>query len=243
MNRYLGTVNWKEADRMMKEARAVILPLGSTEQHGYHMCLETDNIVALHVAMELAERTDCVVMPVLNYGQAWSACDFPGTFNVKEKHYIEIIKDLVKSIEEKGARNIILFSGHWGNVAPIKIACRELLDEDGYNNVYHMSYTNLKKTSEGIMETPLWHGSGFHAGEIETSIMLKISPESVNMDNAVIDYPETPKGYEIRPVHWSEFATTGIFGDATKATAEKGEKYLERWLNELVELITNNIDY
>ena len=242
MGVYLGDVNWQQADEMVRNAKAVILPLGSTEQHGYHMCLETDNIVARYVSEKIAERTNCVVMPVLNYGQVWSAADFPGTFNLNERHYIEIVKDLVKAIERKGAKNVILFSGHWGNTAPIKIAARELLDEYGFENVYHMSYTNLKKTSEGIMETELWNGSGFHAAEIETSIMLEICPEKVDMSKAVVDYPTTPKGYSIKPVHWIKFANSGIFGDATKATKEKGQKYLERWLNELEQLIKNEID-
>ena len=243
MGVYLGEVNWQEADKMVRNARAVILPLGSTEQHGYHMCLDTDNIVAKWVANYLAEKTNCVTLPVLNYGQVWSAKDFPGTINLNERHYIEIIKDIVKAIESKGAKNIVLFSGHWGNTAPVKIATRELLDEYGYENIYHMSYTNLKKNSEGIMETELWNGSGFHAAEIETSIMLAICPEKVDMTKAVIDYPDVPKGYQIKPVHWIKFAKTGIFGDATKATAEKGRKYLDRWLKELVDLIEENIDY
>ena len=240
-NYYLGNMSWPEADKAIKEARAVILPLGSTEQHGYHMCLDTDNIVASHVATELATITNCVVMPTLNYGQVWSAKDFPATFSLNERHYIETVKDLVKSVLEKGAKNIILFSGHWGNVSPVKIAARELLDDDGYENVYHLSYTNLKKLGEGIMETELWNSSGFHAGEIETSIMLKIAPERVDMSKAVIDYPEVPSEYQIKPIHWKKFAKTGIFGDATKATAQKGQKFLERWIGELAELILANI--
>lgn len=241
-NVYLGNVNWQTAEKMIKEARAVIIPLGSTEQHGHHMTLDTDNIVASYVSRRLAEKTGCVVVPTVQYGQVWSAKYFPSTFSIEERHYIDYVKDIVRALERNGARNIILFSGHWGNVAPIKILARELLDDEGYDNVYHMSYTNLAKNSEGIMESPLWNGSGFHAGEIETSILLAIAPETVDMSQAVCDYPEVPKGYSIRPVHWDKFITTGIFGDASKAAKEKGEKYLERWMNELTRLVTDNID-
>ena len=95
----LKEMTWKEADVRMKEARAVILPLGSTEQHGYHMTIDTDNIVAGHVAGLLAKATDCVVLPVLNYGQVWSAKDFPATISLSERTYISVIKDIVVSLE------------------------------------------------------------------------------------------------------------------------------------------------
>lgn len=237
----LKQMTWKEAGVRMEAARAVILPLGSTEQHGYHMTIDTDNIVAEQVSEMLAKATDCVVLPVLNYGQVWSARDFPATISLNERTYISVIKDIVVSLEKKKCKNIILFSGHWGNVAPCKLAVRELLDEYGFRNVYYLSYMDLKKNGEGIMETELWNGSGFHAAEIETSILLHIKPESVNMEQAVCEYPEIPPDVDIRPIPWIEFAESGIFGDASKATAEKGEKFLDNWMKQMCKLVTDNI--
>ena len=237
----LKDMTWQEADEAMKKARAVILPLGSFEQHGYHMTLNTDNIVADHIAKELAKATDCVVMPTLPYGQVWSAKDFPGTISLKERTFITVVKDIVESLESKGVKNIILFSGHWGNVAPLKIAVRELLDEKGYENVYYLSYMDLKKHGAGIMETKLWNGSGFHAGEIETSVLLAIDDTKVRMDKANCEYPEVPSDVGIRPIPWKKFAVSGIFGDATKATKEKGEAFIDNWMNDMVTLIKNNI--
>lgn len=241
----MGNVNlkqmtWKEAGERMKEARAVILPLGSTEQHGYHMTIDTDNIVAGYVAERLAEETDCVALPVLNYGQVWSAKDFPATISLSERTYISVIKDIVLSLE-KQCGNIILFSGHWGNVAPCKIAVRELLDEYGFRNVYYLSYMDLKKNGEGIMETELWNGSGFHAAEIETSILLHIRPDTVDMGKAVCEYPEVPPDVDLRPIPWKTFAKSGIFGDASKATAEKGKQFLDNWMRQMCKMVTENI--
>ena len=205
------------------------------------MTLHTDNIVAGWMADKLAEKTGCVVMPVLPYGQVWSAKGFPGTISLKEDTFIAVVKDIVESIQQKGAHNVILFSGHWGNVAPCKIAARELLDEHGYDNVYCLSYMDLKKHGAGIMESELWNGSGFHAAEIETSVMLAIAPNKVNMDKAVCEYPKAPKDVDIRPIPWKMFAVSGIFGDATVATKEKGEAFIERWMNDLVALIEGHI--
>lgn len=237
----LAGMTWKEAERRMKEARAVILPLGSLEQHGYHMSLNTDNIVGEYVSRVLAERTDCVVLPVVPYGQVWSAKDFPATISLRERTFIELVKDIVTSLEQKGVRNVILFASHWGNTAPVKLAARELLDEKGYENVYYLSYMDLKKHGKDIMETELWNGSGFHAGEIETSIVLHIQPESVDMEKAVCEYPKAPGDVNIRPVPWITFCESGTFGDATRATAQKGQRFLENWLRDLTELIEANI--
>ena len=237
----LAEMSWKEAENRMKQARAVIVPLGSLEQHGYHMSLQTDNIVGEYVAGVLAKRTGCVVLPVLPYGQVWSAKDFPGTISLRERTFIEVVKDIVTSLEHKGARNVILFASHWGNTAPAKIAARELLDESGYTNVYYLSYMDLKKHGKGIMETELWNGSGFHAAEIETSIVLHIRPESVDMEKTVCEYPQVPGDVNIRPVPWITFCESGIFGDAAKATAEKGRRFLENWIEDLVQLIEANI--
>ena len=217
----LGELTWQEAEIMMKEARAIIVPLGSTEQHGYHLPLNTDSTIADYLALEVAKRTNCLVTPTLTYGQVWSAKDFPGTIAIQERTYINFLKDIVTSLESKSPRNIILFSGHLGNVAPSKIAARELLDEKGFNNVYHFSYiVDMKQAAAGIMETELWHGSGLHGGEMETSVLLRITPELVLMDKAQADYPVRPPDLDIRPISWIEFAKQGIFGDPTKATAE-----------------------
>ena len=238
----LGELTWQEAEIMMKEARAIIVPLGSTEQHGYHLPLNTDSTIADYLALEVAKRTNCLVTPTLTYGQVWSAKDFPGTIAIQERTYINFLKDIVTSLESKSPRNIILFSGHLGNVAPCKIAARELLDEKGFNNVYHFSYiVDMKQAAAGIMETELWHGSGLHGGEMETSVLLRITPELVRMDKAQADYPVRPPDLDIRPISWIEFAKQGIFGDPTKATAEKGARFIERTLQQLADLVIENI--
>ena len=238
----LGELTWQEAEIMMKEARAIIVPLGSTEQHGFHLPLNTDSTIADYLALEVAKRTNCLVTPTLTYGQVWSAKDFPGTIAIQERTYINFLKDIVTSLESKSPRNIILFSGHLGNVAPCKIAARELLDEKGFNNVYHFSYiVDMKQAAAGIMETELWHGSGLHGGEMETSVLLRITPELVLVDKAQADYPVRPPDLDIRPISWIEFAKQGIFGDPTKATAEKGARFIERTLQQLADLVIENI--
>ena len=237
----LGNMTWPEAEARIPKARAVILPLGSTEQHGYHMAAATDTVVAEYVCRELAGRTGCLVLPAVPYGQVWSAKGFPGTVSLRQRTFIDLVKDIVVSLVEQGARNVILFSGHYGNVQPSKDAARELLDEYGYRNVWHLTYTGVDKLNSAIMETQLWNGKTFHAAELETSILLQIAPDLVHLDKAVGENPKVPSDVDLRPIPWKEFSKTGVFGDPAKATAEKGAAYLNAWLDMLCNIVQKNI--
>jgi Uncharacterized protein, putative amidase len=240
-NYCIGRMTWPEAEKRMAEARAIILPLGSTEQHGYHMAAATDVVVSDYVCPELARRTECVVLPTLPYGQVWSAKGFPATISLQQRTFIEVVKDITVSLENMGVKNVILFSGHYGNMQPSRDAARELMDAYGYRNVWNLGYTSVSKYNAEIMETKLWNGKTFHAAELETSIMLAIAPDQVQMDKAVCEEPEVPADLDLRPMHWKEFSQSGLFGDASKATAEKGRAYLDRWIDELAEIVTTHI--
>lgn len=238
---HIGRMTWPEAGERMAKARGVILPLGSTEQHGYHMAAATDTVVSEYVCQKLAQRTDCLVLPALPYGQVWSAKGFPSTISLRQRTFIDIVKDIVVSLQEQQVRNVILFSGHYGNVQPSKDAARELYDEYGYRNVWHLSYTNVDKLNAAIMEGSLWNGKTFHAAELETSIMLHIAPELVNMEKAVGEMPEVPADIDLRPIPWKEYSKVGVFGEPEKATAEKGRDYLEAWIDNLCAIVQKNI--
>lgn len=237
----ISNMSWPEAEKRIKASRAVILPLGSTEQHGFHMAVGTDTVVSDYVCLELAKQTDCVILPTLPYGQVWSAKGFPATISLRQSTFIKVVKDIVVSLEQQGARNIILFSGHYGNMQPSREAARELMDEFGYRNVWHFGYINVSKYNAEFMQTRLWNQTTFHAAELETSIMLHIAPEKVCMEKAVCEEPEVPAHLELRPMHWKEFSQSGLFGDATQATEEKGRLFLERWIKDLTHLILQSI--
>lgn len=237
----LANMTWPQAQTRIKEARSVILPMGSTEQHGYHMATGTDTTVSDYVCLELARRTDSLVLPTLPYGQVWSAKGFPATISLRQSTFIQVIKDIVISLQEQGARNVILFSGHYGNMLPSRDAARELMDEYGYRNVWTLGYINVNKYNADIMESGLWNQKTFHAAELETSIMLHIAPEMVDMEKAVREEPPVPAHLDLRPIHWKEFSKSGLFGDATLATEEKGRLFLERWIEDLTKIVNQNI--
>jgi creatinine amidohydrolase len=234
----LANVSWHEAERMLQEARLVILPLGSTEQHGPHLPMYTDAILAHAIAVEVARRVNAVVLPTLPYGQVWSARDFPGTMSLTPNTFKAIVKDICHSLHRHGVKTVLLLSGHKGNVAPMKVAARELREEIPVK-VLTLSYPKLHEIARGVAETEPWHGGTIHAGEIETSLVLAVEPGLCQMDKAIVDYPPVPPDYDYTPVPWPEFTQTGVFGDARVATAEKGRELLERVVTTIVEILNN----
>jgi len=237
----IGDMTWPEAKERMAKARAVILPLASTEQHGYHMATATDTVISDYVCRTLAQRTGCLVLPTLPYGQVWSARGFAATISLRHRTFMDVVKDIVVSLEEQKVRNVILFSGHYGNMQPSRDAARELFDEYGYRNVWHLGYTHVDKLNSAIMQTSLWNGKTFHAAELETSLMLHIAPDLVKLDRAVREQPEVPHDIDLRPIPWKEYSESGVFGDPAQATAEKGSAYLTAWLDILCDIVLSNI--
>jgi creatinine amidohydrolase len=237
MNRALDAMTWPEAEIALTATRPVILPLGSTEQHGPHMSMGTDNVMASFWAKRLAESCDGLYLPTLNYGQVWSAREFPGTISLSPSALEAVLVDVADSLYRHGVRRLVLLSGHMGNAQVMVSAARRLLELFPDMVTVRICYPSTKRVMDGIAETPLWDGNNFHAAEIETSLMLAVAPEACRMELAPSEYPEVPAGYAGRVVPWREFSRTGVFGDASAATAEKGERLISRWLEVMTELV------
>lgn len=234
-NIYAGDMTSPEFASAMKECKAVLIPIGSCEQHGHHMPLDTDNLIGTYLAMETARRCNCLVMPSINYGQVWSARKFPGTIALSTDTLIRLIKDVVLSLEAHHAKNIILFAGHNGNSYAMKEAARQLLDEYNYKNVWFVT-ADVDQSLMKLMETPIPCGC-VHAGEMETSMLLAIRPDLVHMERATAEFPALPKAAKYRPISWDEYIKSGSFGDGSKATVEKGKALLESAIQNAVHLI------
>lgn len=231
---YAGYYTFPEFHSEMKTKKGVILTCGSCEQHGHHLPLDTDNIIGMELALRIAEKTDMLVMPPLNYGQVWSAKGFPGTVSLSSSVLKNILKEIIRSLEEQEIKNIVLMSGHNGNYPFLKELARELLDEAGFHNIWHFPMRFSKEVlSRMESPAPLYP----HAGELETALMLYLCPELVQMEHVTEEFPQAPPDYPYRPIHWKEFVKTGSFGDSSAATAEWGKALVEDMVNTTSELI------
>ncbi len=234
---YVGDMTRIEFQERIKEAKCVILSAGSCEQHGYHMALDTDNVLGHYLAMEAAKKTDSIVMPNINYGQVWSARNYPGSISLSNDTLKAVFKEIILSLENFGAKNILLLAGHNGNAQAMKDVARELVNSHGYRNVWYFQQTTKKELLKLLeAEIPC---NCVHAGEMETSMMLAVRPDLVDLSKAEKDFPTLPPEAKYRPVSWDEYITVGSYGDPSLATAEKGKIFLDSLIDEIVHLIND----
>lgn len=237
----LRRVGMKQYDQMSwPEAEAAatglaILPLGATEQHGPHLPLTVDTVLAKGVATALARRIDAVLLPALPYGEAWSSEAFPGTISLSPETLQAAISDIARGVRRIGHPGLITLNGHFGNRLPAEKAAAEL-SEAGFPMLC-LDYPGLEELAERICETPAAGDNFYHADEVETSMMLALAAERVALEQAVAEYPEFPKDFGTRPMQLRDFNTTGVFGDPRPSTAEKGRALIDGIVDNCLPLI------
>jgi creatinine amidohydrolase len=223
---------WTEvAAHVAATSGVAILPFGALEQHGPQLPLSTDTATASEVARRLAELLDAVLLPPLHYGETWNNEGYPGTVSLSPQTVTAIAKDIGTSLVHSGVRALVIVNGDWGNRAPLARAVRELVDE-GVIPAIVLDYPGMDDAIAEVRESrPAAPGLN-HAEEVETSIMLAIDPSSVHPEHYVAEYPEFPSEFGTRPMQLHPFSASGVFGDPTSATAEKGELILARTVKE-----------
>ena len=222
---------WQECRDFLQRHPCAILPLGATEQHGPHLPQNTDTILAEALACRVAERSAGLVLPPLPIGYSWVWRDYPGSLTFSFDTFRAVIKDIARSLERNGCRAMLLMTAHGANPQPLKYTARELTDEMEMK-ILRVFYPNLSQLIADA-ESAMWAPMNFHADEFETSLMLYLRPDLVRMDRAVKEYPPRSMDYEMSSLPMGALSESGVFGDATVATAEKGE----RWFNACVESI------
>ncbi|WP_223593895.1 creatininase family protein [Neobacillus bataviensis] len=226
-----------EVKEKILNSKVAILPIGAVEAHGPHLPLGTDNYLAERLSERVAEKTGAFVLPTLPYGQVWSLKNFPGSINISNESLISFIVDIGVSLYEQGFRVFAMINGHLGNAVAMKEAARKLYSQYPNYKILYLFYPGVKKATDEVRETVSSHTSYFHACEIETSYMLYLAEEYVDMSKAISDVPNIPMSADITPTPWEEFTSSAVLGDATLATKEKGEKIIEVAIENMIKLI------
>ncbi|CCQ92699.1 Creatininase subfamily [[Clostridium] ultunense Esp] len=224
-------MNRNEVKKRIEEFPVAILPIGATEQHGPHLPLGVDIFIATELSKRVAEKTGAVVLPTLPFGYSWVWRDISGTVSLEQHRVETVIKDVAHSVARYGIKLLVIINGHDANNTSMKYATRELEDELDLEVIY-LFYPEMENVIKDVMETPTWHGM-IHACEFETSLMLAVKPELVNMDLAVEEYPDKPNLYGKSTMSLGHMSKSGVYGDPTKATKEKGEKLLNIFVNNM----------
>lgn len=223
----------------IQRSQVAILPVGAVESHGPHLPLGTDNILAERLSEMLASKVGGFVLPTLPYGQVWSLENFPGSIGISNHTLISILYEIGESLYKQGFTILAVVNGHLGNATAIKEAARKLYQKYPDFKTFYFFYPGTSEITETVRETPAIHSTYFHACEIETSFMLYLAEDYVDMDKAINEQPSIPPTADVTPTRWENFTQTGVLGDATAATREKGEKIIQvavdnmvRWIEE-----------
>jgi creatinine amidohydrolase/Fe(II)-dependent formamide hydrolase-like protein len=239
----LGELTWPEAQERLKQVDVALLPVGALEQHGPHAPLDTDAFDASYLASRVAEAcTDPkpLVLPLIPYGVSYHHADFPGTIAVTNETLARMVYEVGMGAARHGITKLVVVNGHGGNAPTLQFAA-QMINRDGHI----FTCVDTGETSDAdvakIAETP----GDVHAGEIETSTTLATRPHLVEMDRASKFVPRFSSAYleftGSRSVEWyaltKKLSPQGVLGDATKATAEKGERIWEIMIKNLVEMI------
>ena len=228
-------VLWQELLRHeLLDARArgavVVVPVGSIEQHGPHLPLDVDISVPYHLAVRAAVRcTDLPVLvaPPVTFGVAHYKMGEPGTISLRLETFLALLCDVARSVWQNGFRRIILLNGDGGNIHLVGAAAVTLSEEDVWTiplTYWQMVPHELASWSEADA------GSIGHAGEWETSLQLALRSELTDMSRAVSDMWETRFRSTVaafaRYPERRRVTATGVIGDSTAGSSEKGERLL-----------------
>ncbi|GAB4544947.1 MAG: creatininase family protein [Pleurocapsa sp.] len=237
--RFFPYLTWQEIAAMPdKENVAIIQPIGAIEQHGLHLPLAVDSAISLGVLGKALSKLDksipAYALPCLYYGKSNEHWGFPGTITLSATTLLSVIKEMATSIYNSGFRKLILMNSHGGQPQIMEIAARDIHQEKPDFAVFPL-FTWRVPHIAGEFLTEKEKEYGIHAGDAETSIMLSLLPEQVKMDKAVTEYPQgLPQDSLLSmegklPFAWltRELSQSGVMGDATAATKEKGDRILE----------------
>lgn len=235
----LAELNQEKAASATTKNVVALLPMGATEVHGNHLPLGTDSFLAQALTEKVEKalgEENCLVLPCLPYGQVWSLRATAGTVDVPDCVLTPFLVNIAMSMYRAGIRKFAFINAHVGNYPAIKAAMREVWAQCDMK-LYAFNYPGAEKVISQVCETKRPHGAYFHACEIETSYMLYLCPDKVDMSKAICQYPEFPKTFDVTPTPWTEIMTTAVLGDATAATAEKGKKILDEVVSNIVNLL------
>jgi creatinine amidohydrolase len=244
--RYLyADLTWLEIKEAIAAQKVVVLPVGTVEQHGPHLPMDTDNLLVQAVCEEAARREpdQVLIMPAVPYGFNWHHIDFPGTIGIDVTNLLNYLLDITKSVAYHGFKKILIVSGHGSNTSLCDLVARKtVLETDAICASLMYGVLGRDVVAE-VVKSPV-----SHACEWETSLYLYVAGERVQMDQAVRDINTIPSKYTYRGIlspsavslmeWWSSFSESGTVGDPTLATAEKGEKIFNATVEGMVGLIT-----
>lgn len=217
----LVELSWPEAEKVLDSTTVVVIPLGAgSKEHGPHLPLATDMLQAEWYTDRLASTEQVTIAPLINYGYYYFFTEFPGSTSIRFTAARDMVVDVCRGLAAFGPKRFYVINIGVSTVPVLKAAAQQLAQEGVVLRFTDLSDPRLKPVEDGLFTQK----EGTHADEGETSVMLHMYPGQVDMSKAVQEY-STRNGMGIMqrvPGAPGRYAPSGIYGDATLATAEKG---------------------
>ncbi|MBV9103474.1 MAG: creatininase family protein [Candidatus Eremiobacteraeota bacterium] len=244
-------MTWPAIKAAAAENRVCIVPVATIEDHGEHLPVDTDLLLCTSVCEAAAARIPdrALLVPAINHGFSPHHMDFPGPISIAADTFIAYGVDVVRSLVEHGFQRVLIVNGHGSNSPFVDIMARLVVVETGalVAAVNYWSAPHVRDVAERLRESDPIGGMN-HACEFETSLYLALRPELVDMSRAVRELSHRPSanywtdliagdGPLVMMEPWSALSRTGVMGDPTKASTEKGRVLLDAAAEGLVELI------
>jgi creatinine amidohydrolase len=244
---FIERMTWPQVDqRIKKGVDAVLIPIGTTEQHGPHMPLDTDCFIARSLAERAAALAEeqglsVLVAPTLNVTLSWYHMQFPGSMRLSTTTFLQVFREICDSLVHHGFETLVAVNGHGGNIAALTVAINHYFEETG-RRVFLVQWWDLASDVLADVEGPM-----IHAEEAETSLALALG-QTVYEDRATRDAYDRGDAVKKAGLPWTSFGRyemrargpgvivpmdmlrditeSGVVGDATRARVETGEKML-----------------
>lgn len=235
-------LTWEEMNEAIALGKLVILPTGSTEQHGKHLPLDTDAFLVESVCHELGRRASnqVLVLPTVAYGLNMHHIDFPGTIHIEPEVFIAFCLNITKSVAYHGFPKILIVNGHGSNSPLIDLVARKTVLATQSLCFAANYFTFLINAFDKVKESEILA----HADEMETSLYLHLAGDRVQMDKAKREDDRLGKYFSSDSTgtvrfndFWGRWTSLGVHGDPTPATAEKGKIIFEAAVTGLLELV------
>jgi len=229
----LENITMNEFKKYLNRTKTIVFPFGTVEEHGRHLPLNTDSFIIQEALKIVAKRKKFFLAPIVYYGVCTTTKNHPGTISITPETLRRLSFDLIMEAYKKGLRNFLLISGHGGSLhmSALKETAEILIEKlKGIKIAVFSPYDLLWKELSEIAETL----NDSHAGELETSMMLYLSPKLVK-GRAAEEYPTIPKPFSVKDK--VKYWPGGVWGNPKKASAEKGKKAIKLMTDKIAEIL------
>lgn len=228
----MESLAWPDAEETFGDV--LLLPIGAMEQHGPHLPLNTDSVIATATCAYASAQTGAPILPVLNFTVSLGHTEkWPGTFAITHETLMNTVREIARWAVASGWKRLLIVNSHFGNDAPLRCAVDRLRFD--FVGKLLVAVRNTWELTQGIAAQFTHDAADWHANEAETSILLFLAPETVRTERIADDPDRTERC--IFPHLVAHTSTNGITGRPSEATAGRGASLMREIGDALVALI------